>query len=80
VDLCRRQLRTLRSIERDLADCDPGLDALFRAFTRHAARRETPQVENVSHWPPRMLARLRRRWSRTERMTGRYAAGNWNDT
>jgi hypothetical protein len=78
VNLRRRQLRTLRRIERDLADSDPGLDALFRAFARHAARREVPRVEKMDYRPFRILARLRRGRSGTERMTDR-CADNWND-
>ncbi len=34
MSLRRRQLRSLRSIERDLADSDPGLDALYLGFAR----------------------------------------------
>jgi Protein of unknown function (DUF3040) len=78
VNLRRRQQRTLRGIERDLADSDPDLDALFLAFARHVARREVPQVEKMSHWPPRILARLRRGRTGAEGMTDRCAE-NWND-
>jgi hypothetical protein len=78
VNLRRRQLRTLRRIERDVADSDPGLDALFRAFARHAARREMPRVEKVDYRPFRILARLRRGRSGTDPMTDR-CANNRND-
>jgi hypothetical protein len=78
VNLRRRQLRTLRRIERDLVGSDPGLDALFRAFARHAARREMTRVEQMDHRPLRILARLRRGRPGTERMTDR-CADNSND-
>lgn len=80
MNLRRPQQRTLRGIERDLADSDPGLDALFLSFARHVTRREVPQAEKISHWPLRMLARLRLRRGRTraERTTDRCAE-NWND-
>jgi hypothetical protein len=33
----RRWLRTLQGIERDLADSEPDLDALFRSFAKCTA-------------------------------------------
>jgi hypothetical protein len=80
VNLRRRQQRSLSGIERELAGSDPDLDALFRSFARHAARREVPQVEKISHWPPRMLARLRLRrgGTRADRTSDRCAE-KWND-
>lgn len=54
----RDQLRTLRRIERDLADSDPGLEALFLAFARRAGRRDIPRAEKPADGPLRMLARL----------------------
>jgi hypothetical protein len=78
VNLRRRQLRTLRGIERGLADSAPGLDALFLSFARRAAGRELPPTEKVGRWSDRMLARLRRGRPDTEPTTDR-CAGNWND-
>ena len=78
MNLRRRQLRTLRRIERDLADSDPGLDTLFRAFARQAARREMARVEKMDYRPFRILARLRRGRPGAERMTDR-CADNRND-
>ena len=54
----RGQLRTLRRIERDLADSDPGLEALFLAFARRARGRDIPHAEKLDNGPLRMLARL----------------------
>ena len=48
------------------------------AFARHVARREEPQVEKMSHWPPSILARLRRGRPGAEGMTDRCTE-NWND-
>jgi hypothetical protein len=80
VNLRRRQQRSLRDIERELAHSEPDLDALFLSFARHVARREVPQLEKMSHWPPRMLTRLRLRRGRTRaEPTSDRCAENWND-
>ena len=60
VSLNRRQLRTLRGIERCLAASDPGLSGFFLSFAERAGERGRPRVERVSPWPLRMLAGLRR--------------------
>jgi len=77
VNLRRRQLRVLRAIERDLAG-DPGLDAYFRSFARRTGGREAPQVEKIGARPFRILARLRRGQTLTERAKD-WCAENWND-
>jgi hypothetical protein len=58
VSLSRRQLRTLRGIERDLAGTDPCLDAWFLSFAAGVRSRDMPQVERVPRWPSRMLGRV----------------------
>ena len=47
VSLRRRQLRILRGLERDLADTDPGLDALFLGFARRTGGYDLRWVEKV---------------------------------
>jgi hypothetical protein len=76
VNLRRRQLRTLRAIERDLADSDPGLNALFLSFARRTYGLDLRGVEQVKRRP--MLARLRHKRSPAERAADRCAE-NWND-
>jgi hypothetical protein len=49
VSLRRRQLRTLRGIERDLADSDPGLDALYQGFARRTNGCDLRWLEKVEH-------------------------------
>ena len=51
--------RALRQIERDLADSNPGLEALFFSFTQQAQSQKMPRVEKVRSKPLRLLARLR---------------------
>jgi hypothetical protein len=53
--------RALHGIERDLADGDPCLHALFFWFTQEAGGEEMPRVERVRAKPLRLLARLGRR-------------------
>jgi hypothetical protein len=73
----RRQLRTLRGMEHDIADSEPGLYAFFLGFNRRAFGREMPLTEKVPG-PLRRLMRRRRRQALTER-TKDWIAENWND-
>lgn len=81
VTMRRRSLRALQRIERDLAGSDPGLDALFRSFSRRTRGYDLSWVEKVDRGP-RLLSRMfgRRRHERT--LTGRmkdWSADNWQD-
>jgi hypothetical protein len=78
VSVSLRRLRALRAIERDLAACDPGLDELFRRFAERAGKRGMPRLEHLAPWPLRMLARLWRGRSVTERVRD-WVAENWNE-
>lgn len=74
MSLSRRQSRTLRGIELDLAAADPSLNEFFLSFTLGAGRREMPRVERVTRWPfrpgpERGVADRVRDW----------CAENWND-
>lgn len=54
VSLCRHQLRTLRAIERDLADSDPGLDVRYQSFARQIGGQDLRWVEKTARgrlWP-----------------------------
>jgi hypothetical protein len=78
VSLRRRQLRILRRIERDIADSDPGLDALYLGFARRTCGRDLRWVEKIDR---------SRRWpfylQRPEPNPGEpvedRSAENWND-
>jgi hypothetical protein len=63
VSLSRRQLRTLRGIEAELAASDPGLHAFFVSFTSRAGvpevPSEMPRADRAARWPFRLLAWLR---------------------
>jgi hypothetical protein len=77
VRMSRRQQRTLRGIELDLAASDPGVHSLFLSFNSRAGRSEMPPAEHVARWPSRMLARL---WCGRS-VPGRvrdWCAENWN--
>jgi hypothetical protein len=78
VSLSRRQLRTLRDIERDLACSDPRLEEFFRLFTGGFRGCEMPRAERVARWPSRMLAKLWRGRSVSEWVTA-WPAENWHD-
>jgi len=78
VSLTRRQLRTLRGIERNLACSDPGLDAWFVSFAALLPGGDMPSAERVSRWPFRLLRRLWWGPSVSERVAA-WCAGNWND-
>lgn len=47
VSLSRRQLRTLRRIERDLADSDPCLEAFYQGFARRTRGYDFSWLEKV---------------------------------
>jgi hypothetical protein len=78
VSLSRRQLRTLRGIEQDLACSDPRLNEFFLLFSGGFRSDGMPRVERLSRWPSRMLARLWGGRIVTERVAAWYA-GNWHD-
>jgi hypothetical protein len=80
VSLRRRQLRILRSMERDLADTDPGLDALYLGFARRTGGHDMRWVEKIDRRRRIFPRRSRRRRERNpgERIKNR-TAGNWND-
>jgi hypothetical protein len=59
VSLRRRQLRILDRIERDLADSDPGLAALFRGLARRTSGLDLRWVEKISRERYRIFSR---RW------------------
>ena len=73
----RRWLRTLQRIERDLADSEPDLDALFRSFAQLTGGRDMSWVEKIER---RWLWIFRRRHERgpAERMKD-WIAENWKD-
>jgi hypothetical protein len=78
VSLSRRQLRTLRGIEQDLACSDPRLNEFFLLFSGGFRGYDMPPVERVSRWPSRMLARLWGGRNVTERVAAWYAE-EWRD-
>ena len=65
--MTRRWLRTLERIERDLAESDPGLDALFRSFTRRTRGSDMSWVEKIER-KRRWIFGLRRERGPTEPM------------
>ena len=77
VSLRRRQLRILRRIERDLAESDPSLDALYQGLARRTSGRDLRWLEKVDR---RRFWIFSRRHKRTvgERMKN-WTAENWND-
>ena len=68
--------RALREIERNLAESDSSLDALFFSFTQRARGEKMPALEKIRRKPlgVRILARLGRgpahRWSTKTDVTG----------
>jgi hypothetical protein len=78
VKLRRGQLRTLREIERDIADSTPGLYAFFLSFNRRAYGRDMPQTEDFGSGRPNVPARRRRGRTLSERMKD-WCAENWKD-
>ena len=77
MSLHRGQLRTLYGIERDLADSDPDLDALFVAFASATGRPEMPDAEHISTRRLKVLSRLRRP-ADSLRTGEALVAQNWN--
>jgi hypothetical protein len=78
VSLRRRQQRILRGMERDLADSDPGLDALFLGFARRTSGHDMRWVENIDQERRRLFFRRRPEPSTGEQVTDQ-GAENWND-
>ena len=78
VSLSRRQLRTLRGIERNLACSDPALDAWFVSFAGLLQGRDMPTAERLPRWPSRLLWRLWRGPSVSE-LVAAWCAENWNN-
>ena len=56
-NLRRRQRRSLRAIERNLAASDPSLTRLFSTFTRLSQGEEKGPAEKINPRPLRALAR-----------------------
>jgi hypothetical protein len=78
VSLRRRHLRILRGMERELADSDPGLDALFLGFARRTNGRDMRWVEMIDRKRRWLFFRRRQAPSPGERMKD-WSAENWND-
>ena len=78
MNLRRGGLRTLRELERDIADSEPGLYAFFLSFNRRGFGRDMPQTEDFESGRLERLARRRRRRTLTERMRD-WCAENWKD-
>jgi hypothetical protein len=79
VSLRRRQLRILRSLERDLADTDPGLDALFLGFARRTSGHDMRWVEKIDARQRRWLFFRRRPEPSPGEQVTDQSAENWND-
>jgi len=78
VSLSRRQLRTLRGIERDLARSEPCLDAWFLSFAAGVRGSDMPQAERMPGWPSRTLGRFWR-GPRVSALVAAWHAENWGD-
>jgi hypothetical protein len=78
VSLRRRQLRILRGMERELADYEPGLDALFQGFARRTNGHDMRWVERIDRRRRWLFFRRQQAPSPAERMTDR-SAEKWND-
>ena len=74
MSLSRRQVRTLRGIELDLAASDPSLNEFFVSFNLRPGGREMPLVERVARWPFRLGSNR----SVADRVR-HWCAENWND-
>jgi hypothetical protein len=79
VSLRRRQLRILRGMERDLADSDPGLDALFLRFARRTTGHDMRWVEKIHAKQRRWLVFRRRPEPSAGEPVTDQSAENWND-
>ena len=78
MSLRRRQLRILRGMERELADSDPGLDALFLGFARRTNGHDMRWVEMIDRRRRWLFFRRQQEPGPGERMKDR-SAENWND-
>lgn len=78
MSLRRRQLRILDRMERDLADSDPGLYALYQGLARRTSGRDMRWVEKIDRRRFWIFPRRRRERSLGERMKD-WTAENWND-
>ena len=79
VSLRRRHLRILRGMERDLADTDPGLDALFLGFARRTGGHDLRWVEKIDVKRWRWLFFRPRQEPDPGEPTKDRSAENWND-
>ena len=77
VTMRRRWLRTLQGIERDLADSEPDLDALYRSFAQCTGGRDMSWVEQTDRRRFPMFGRRRER-TLTDRVKD-WTAENWKD-
>ena len=78
MSLRRRQLRILRGMERELADSEPGLDALFQGFARRTNGHDMRWVEMIDRRRRRLFFRRQPEPSPGERVKD-PSAENWND-
>jgi len=81
VSLRRRQLRILDRIERDLADSDPGLAALYRGLARRTSGLDLRWVEKTGRRRFWIFSRRKQQRSPGPRIrdTKPGPAENWND-
>ena len=73
MSLRRRQLRILRGMERELADSEPGLDALFQGFARRTNGHDMRWVEMIDRRRRWLFSRRQQEPSPAERMKDRSA-------
>ena len=78
MSLRRRQLRILGRIERDIADSDPSLDALYLGFARRTGGHDLRWVEKIDRRRRWLFFRRQPEPSPGERMKD-PSAENWND-
>lgn len=78
MSLRRRQLRILRGMERELADSEPGLDALFQGFARRTNGHDMRWVEIIDRRRRWLFFRRQQEPGPAERMKDR-SAEKWND-
>jgi hypothetical protein len=76
VNLRRRQHRVLRTIERDLAQSDPGLYSFFGSFAERTGGQDLRWVEEIDR---RRLSPWRRDERRRIQWMKDWCAQNWND-
>ena len=78
MSLRRRQLRILRGMERELADSEPGLDALFQGFARRTNGHDMRWVEMIDRQAALAVFPAAAGAGPAERMKDR-SAEKWND-